>query len=192
MSSAQMGTSPTPGPMEGRVGAVPLQAGGLRAFVVALVAAGVGAVLWLLSGVLSGILYRLDLPLGSIGTLVPNGMRIMPGGHLTIEVVPVLSALLLGGVILFVTFLAARGQVPGHGRMALFFAGWFAAVAGSVVATTLQSVTYPQGLDGSTFRKYVIEAFLGSGYWGVVAGWLVGLAAVLAAVLVVRRPVPVG
>ena len=192
MSSAQMGTSPTPGPMEGRVGAVPLQGGGPRAFVVALVAAGVGAVLWLLSGVLSGILYRLDLPLGSLRTLVPNGMRIMPGGHLTIGVVPVLSALLLGGVILFVTFLAARGQVPGHGRMALFFAGWFAAVAGSVVATTLQSVTYLHGLDGYMFRESIFRVFLGSGYWGVVAGWLVGLAAVLAAVLVVRRPVPVG
>jgi len=192
MSSAQMGTSPTPGPMEGRVGAVPLQVGGPRAFVVALVAAGVGAVLWLLSGVLSGILYRLDLPLGSLGTLVPYGMRIMPGGRLTIEVVPVLSALLLGGVILFVTFLAARGQVPGHGRMALFFAGWFAAVAGSVVATTLQSVSYLQVLDGSMFFDRIVRVFLGSGHWGVVVGWLVGLAAVLAAVLAVRRPVPVG
>jgi len=192
MSSAQMGTSPTPGPMEGRVGAVPLQGGGPRAFVVALVAAGVGAVLWLLSGVLSGILYRLDLPLGSLGTLVPYGMRIMPGGRLTIEVVPVLSALLLGGVILFVTFLAARGQVPGHGRMALFFAGWFAAVAGSVVATTLQSVSYLQVLDGSMFFDRIVRVFLGSGHCGVVVGWLVGLAAVLAAVLAVRRPVPVG
>jgi len=192
MSSAQMGTSPTPGPMEGRVGAISLQAGGLRAFVVALVAAGVGAVLWLLSGVLSGILYRLDLPLGSLGTLVPYGMRIMPGGRLHIDVVSVLSALLLAGVILLVTFLAARGQVPGHGRMALFFAGWFAAVAGSVVATTLQSVTNLQGLDGYMFREGIFQVFLGSGYWGVVAGWLVGLAAVLAAVLVVRRPVPVG
>ena len=192
MSSAQMGTSPTPGPMEGRVGAVPLQVGGPRAFVVALVAAGVGAVLWLLSGVLSGILYRLDLPLGSLGTLVPYGMRIMPGGRLTIEVVPVLSALLLGGVILFVTFLAARGQVPGHGRMALFFAGWFAAVAGSVVATTLQSVTYLQGLDNYMFLENIFRVFLGSGYWGVVVGWLVGLAAVLASVLSVRRPGPVG
>jgi len=191
MSSAQMGTSPTPGPMEGRVGAGPLQAGGPRAFVVALVAAVVGAVLWLLSGVLSGILYRLDLPLGSLGTLVPYGMRIMPGGRLTIEVVSVLSALLLGGVILLVTLLAARGQVPGHGRMALFFAGWFAAVAGSVVATTLQSVTYLQGLD-SMFRESIIRVFLESGYWGLVVGWLVGLAAVLAAVLAVRRPVPVG
>ena len=189
MSSAQMGTSPTPGPMEGRVGAVPLQVGGPRAFVVALVAAGVGAVLWLLSGVLSGILYRLDLPLGS---LVPNGMPIMPGGRLHIEVVPVLIALLLGGVILFVTFLAAHGQVPGHGRMALFFAGWFAAVAGSVVATTLQSVTYLQGLPDSMFRESIIRVFLESGYWGLVVGWLVGLAAVLAAVLAVRRPVPVG
>jgi len=192
MSSARMGTSPTPGPMEGRVGAGPLQAGGPRAFVVALVAAGVGAVLWLLSGVLSGILYRLDMPLGTLGTLVPYGMRIMPGGRLTIEVVSVLSALLLGGVILLVTLLAARGQVPGHGRMALFFAGWFAAVAGSVVATTVQSVTYLQGLDGSIFRESIVRVFLGSGYWGVVAGWLVGLAAVLAAVLSVRRPGPVG
>src|SRR5450830_1423937 len=192
MSSAQMGTSPMPGPMERRVGAGPLQTGGPRAFVVALVAAGVGAVLWLVSGVLSGILYRLDLPLGSLGTLVPNGMRIMPGGHLTIEVVPVLSALLLGGVILFVTFLAARGQVPGHGRMALFFAGWFAAVAGSVVATMVQSVTFLQGLPDSIFRESIVRVFLGSGYWGVVVGWLVGLAAVLAAVMGVRRPVPVG
>ena len=190
MSSAQMGMSPTPGPMEGRVGAGPLQAGGPRAFVVALVAAGVGAVLWLLSGVVAGILYGLDLPLGSLGTLVPNGMRIMPGGRLTIGVVPVLSALLLGAVILFVTFLAARGQVPGHGRLALFFAGWFAAVAGSVVATTLQSVSY---LHGSRFFfDSIVIVFLGSGYWGVVVGWLVGLAAVLAAVLAVRRPVPVG
>ena len=192
MSSAQMGTSPTPGPMEGRVGAGPLQAGGPRAFVVALVAAVVAAVLWLLSGVLAGILYRLDLSLGSLGTLVPYGMRIMPGGRLHIEVVPVLSALLLGGVILLVTFLAARGQVPGHGRMALFFAGWFAAVAGSVVATTLQSVSYLQVLDGSRFFDSIVRVFLGSGYWGVVVGWLVGLAAVLAAVLAVRRPVPVG
>ena len=36
------------------------------------------------------------------------------------------------------------------------------------------------------------RVFLGSSYWGVVVGWLVGLAAVLAAVLSVRRPVPVG
>jgi len=192
MSSAQMGTSPMPGPMERRVGAGPLQTGGPRAFVVALVAAVVAAVLWLLTGVLSGILYRLDLPLGSLGTLVPYGMRIMPGGRLTIEVVSVLSALLLGGVILLVTLLAARGQVPGHGRMALFFAGWFAAVAGSVVATTLQSVSYLQVLDGSRFFDSIVRVFLGSGYWGVVVGWLVGLAAVLAAVLAVRRPVPVG
>src|SRR5665647_1255546 len=188
MSGAQMGTSPTPGPMEGRVGAGPLQAGGPRAFVVALVAAGVGAVLWLVSG----ILYGLDLPLGSLGTLVPNGMRIMSGGRLIIDVVSVLSALLLAGVILLVTFLAARGQVPGRGRMALFFAGWFAAVAGSVVATTLQSVSYLQGLDGYMFLDSIVRVFLGSGYWGVVVGWLVGLAAVLAAVLAVRRPVPVG
>ena len=76
--------------------------------------------------------------------------------------------------------------------MALFFAGWFAAVAGSVVATTLQSVTYLHGLNGYMFRESIFRVFLGSGYWGVVAGWLVGLAAVLAAVLVVRRPVPVG
>src|SRR5665647_1820193 len=116
MSGAQMGTSPTPGPMEGRVGAGLLQAGGPRAFVVALVAAGVGAVLWLLSGVVAGILYGLDLPLGSLGTLVPDGMRIMAGGRLIIDVVSVLSALLLGGVILLVTFLAARGQVPGRGE----------------------------------------------------------------------------
>ena len=181
-----------PGPMERRVGAGPLQTGGPRAFVVALVAAVVAAVLWLLSGVLAGILYRLDLPLGSLGTLVPYGMRIMPGGRLTIEVVPVLSALLLGGVILFVTLLAARGQVPGHGRMALFFAGWFAAVAGSVVATMVQSVTFPQGLPDSVFRESIVRVFLGSSYWGVVAGWLVGLALVLAAVLSVCRPVPVG
>ena len=76
--------------------------------------------------------------------------------------------------------------------MALFFAGWFAAVAGSVVATTLQSATYLQGLPDSIFRENIVRVFLGSGYWGVVVGWLVGLAAVLAAVLVVRRPVPVG
>jgi len=192
MSSARMGTSPTPGPMEGRVGAGPLQAGGPRAFVVALVAAGVGAVLWLLSGVVAGILYGLDMPLDSLGTLVPNGMRIMLGGRLTLDVVSVLSALLLGGVILLVTFLAAHGQVPGHGRMALFFAGWFAAVAGSVVATTLQSVTYLQGLDSYMFLDSIVRVFLGSGYWGVVVGWLVGLAAVLASVLSVRRPGPVG
>ena len=192
MSTVQMGTSPTTGPMDGSVGAGPLQAGGPRGFVVALVAAGVGAVLWLLSGVLSGILYRLDLPLGSLGSLVPYGMRIMPGGRLTIEVVPVLSALLLAGVILFATYLAARGQVAGHGRMALFFAGWFAAVAGSVVATTVQSVTYLQGIPDSQFREYIVQVFLRSGYWGVVVGWLVGLATVLAAVVVVRRPVPVG
>lgn len=148
--------------------------------------------LWLLSGVLAGILYGLDLPLGSLGTLVPNGMRIMLGGRLTIEVVSVLSALLLGGVILLVTFLAAHGQVPGHGRMALFFAGWFAAIAGSVVATTLQSVTHLQGLDGSMFLDSIVRVFLGSGYWGVVVGWLVGLAAVLASVMSVRRPGRVG
>ena len=76
--------------------------------------------------------------------------------------------------------------------MALFFAGWFAAVAGSVVATMVQSVTFPQGLPDSVFRESIVRVFLGSSYWGVVAGWLVGLAAVLAAVLAVRRPVPVG
>jgi hypothetical protein len=95
-------------------------------------------------------------------------------------------------VVAGITFLAVRRLRPGQGRMTLFFATWFAAVAGSTVGATVQvfqklvSGASPGWLRGAL--NQLIPFITGSGYWGMALGWMVGLTAVITFTLTTRAP----
>jgi hypothetical protein len=67
--------------------------------------------------------------------------------------------------------------------MTPFLATWFAAVAGSFVASTVQAlglVSELNGLPRDDIINLVVPSITGGSYFGVALGWLVGATAVLA------------
>jgi hypothetical protein len=65
--------------------------------------------------------------------------------------------------------------------MTLFLATWFAAVAGSFAASTVQALGLASELhmlSGTMRLNLLVPSISAGGYWGLALGWLAGLAAV--------------
>jgi hypothetical protein len=157
----------------------------LTAGVSALVATG----LWVVSGFVNHqLLVNLDQASTPVIQLVaPSAMsfrRTIGGSGITwsTAVACVLLALVVAGI----TALAVFRLTPGQGRLTLLFATWFAAVAGSFVASTVQALGLASDLNrlpGSEVLNLLVPLITSGAYWGLALGWLVGVTAVITSLL---------
>jgi hypothetical protein len=147
----------------------------------ALVATG----LWVASGFVNHFLLVnvRRVPTELVNLVAPRAMdfRLTSGGY-RISAITALACILLALVVAGLTALAVFRLRPGQGRMTLFLATWFGAVAGSFVASTVQAL----GLAGelnllsrSELLTLVVPLITAGGYWGLALGWLAGATAVL-------------
>jgi hypothetical protein len=130
-----------------------------------------------------------------ISLSTPSAMdyNLRPGEH-QVSVKTAIACVVMALVVAGITYLAVRRLRPGQGRMTLFFAIWFAAVAGAVVASTIQGLDFPSEVTRSSLT-YTLDQLLlhtnDGGHFGVALGWLVGLTAVITFTRSVRPAVPV-
>ncbi|MBT0768097.1 hypothetical protein KIH74_04135 [Kineosporia sp. J2-2] len=157
---------------------------------VALPAALTGVAVWCLSGVLNTRLqYEGFTPHTLIPLIAPDGMdySLLPGEY-QVGVAAVIGAVVLGLVMLLVTWAAARGLPSRGGRVSLFLAVWFGAVLGSSVASGIQGAwsfwsDFAHGISArdewSIMISMVTPYVTGGGWCGLALGWVAGLVAVL-------------
>jgi hypothetical protein len=145
----------------------------------------VAAGLWIVSGFVNHFLL---VNVGRVSTsvirlVVPSAMdfRQSSGGY-RLSAITVVACVLLMLVVAGITSLAVFRLRPGQGRLTLLFATWFAAVAGSFVASTVQAMGLASELgqlSGTDFLNLLVPAITSGAYWGVALGWLVGVTAVI-------------
>jgi hypothetical protein len=147
----------------------------------ALVATG----LWVASGFLNRflLLHTGRVPDQVVRLVAPSAMDFRLGsGSYRISAAAAVACVLLTLVVAGLTLLAVFRLQPGHGRMTLFLATWFAAVAGSFVASTVQVLGFASELGplpGSERLSLLVPSITSGSYWGVALGWLVGATAVI-------------
>lgn len=162
-------------------------------------AAVVAGLLWVASGILNRIaLSSVPVPSQVVNLLVPAALDLgLRRGEHQVGFMAVIGFVAMALVVAGVTYLAARDLASGHGRWAVFFAAWFATVAGSMTGSTVQvlaEVGRVLGFQGFSLRALgdmanaLIPYLTGGGYWGVALGWLVGLTAVITLARVAREP----
>jgi len=141
--------------------------------------------LWIASGLVNHFLLVnvARLPTQVVNLVAPSAMnfRLSPGGY-RISAITALACILLALFVAGLTALAVFRLRPDQGRMTLFLATWFAAVAGSFVASTVQALGFAAelGLPSRTeLLSLVVPSITGGGYWGLALGWLAGATAVL-------------
>lgn len=151
------------------------------------------AVLWLLTGqaadwVHANATYVVHSAV--VRTVLPHPTGLVLGGE-PLTGSAVLTAALAGAVAAFGTFLAVRRLPLWTGRWAAFLAVWFTVVAAAVGAGTARSFS-GMTLPWTAERTSGLLAALVDGYWGLVNGWVVGLAVVVTLALTDRRDDPAG
>lgn len=170
----------TPGP----AGSPRARAGlGGRAAVGA-VAALVGVIAWVASAIMWGILIRQG------PVMVPRGFPgLAPDLGLARTPMPWVG-LLVFAVIIVLVVMSATSRGRARSRAAAFFAGWFAAgFAGSIGSLVSALGLLTDGLGDSYATTMIATSFSGGAYWGITAGWLVGIvAAIGTAILRDGRP----
>jgi hypothetical protein len=147
----------------------------------AMVATG----LWIVSGFINHSLLvnagRVPSPV--IDLVVPRAMNFrVNSGFLGVGTISALACLLLALVVAGLTALAVFRLRPGQGWMTLFLATWFAAIAGSFAASTVQALGLASELhmlSGTDLLNLLVPSITSGGYWGFALGWLAGLAAVI-------------
>lgn len=151
------------------------------------------ALLWLLTGqaadwVHANATYLVHSAIVRIVLPHPTGL-VLGGEPMTGSAV--LTAVLAGAVAALGTFLAVRRLPLWTGRWAAFLAVWFTVVAAAVGAGTARwfsGMTLPWTAE----RTSGLLGALVDGYWGLVNGWVVGLAVVVTLALNDRRDDPAG
>ena len=144
----------------------------------ALVATG----LWIASGFVNHFLLVGErLPTQVVNLMAPKRWtQAGPGGY-RISAPTALACILLVLFVAGLTALAVFRLRPGQGRMTLFLATWFAAVAGSFVASTVQARDLPPSwaCRPELVPRLVVPLHHRRRYWGLALGWLAGATAVL-------------
>ena len=144
----------------------------------------VASVLWIVSGFVnhSLLVNARGVPSPVIDLVVPRAMSFrVNSGLLGVGAISALACLLLALVVAGLTALAVFRLRPGQGLLTLFLATWFAAVAGSFAASTVQALGLASELhmlSGTMRLNLLVPAITAGGYWGFALGWLAGLAAV--------------
>lgn len=145
-----------------------------------LVAGLVSSILWIGTAVLSdwvhaNFTYKVHSAL--VKTVLPHPTGTVPDGT-AITGQTILSAFLVGLVVIVVTYLATRRLPRRAGTWAVFLGAWFALVVGGTagsVADTAADIAVPPVMSPA-FE--LLAASFDGGWWGMAYGWLVGLALV--------------
>lgn len=145
-----------------------------------LVAGLVTSILWVGTAVLSdwvhaNFTYRVHSAL--VRTFLPHPNGTVPGGS-AITGQTILAALLAGLVVTVVAYLATRRLPRRTGTWGVLLGTWFGVVAGGTagsVADTVADISFPAPMN-PTF--HLLAASFDGGWWGLVNGWLVGVALV--------------
>jgi hypothetical protein len=153
-----------------------------------LVAGLVTSILWVGTAVLSdwvhaNFTYRVHSAL--VRTFLPHPNGTVPGGS-AVTGQTILAALLAGLVVMVVAYLATRRLPRRTGTWAVFLATWFGVVAGGTagsVADTVADISFPSPMNPAF---HLLAASFDGGWWGLVNGWLVGIALVGALALTSR------
>ncbi|MBD7949252.1 hypothetical protein [Oerskovia rustica] len=153
-----------------------------------LVAGLVTSILWVGTAVLSdwvhaNFTYRVHSAL--VRTFLPHPNGTVPGGS-AITGQTILAALLAGLVVMVVAYLATRRLPRRTGTWGVFLGTWLGVVAGGTagsVADTVADISFPAPLNPAF---HLLSASFDGGWWGLVNGWLVGIALVGALALTNR------
>jgi hypothetical protein len=142
--------------------------------------------LWIISGVLNGVLlWTADgLPYQLINLVVPAALdaNLRPGEPF-VSVLALATVVLVAVVTGAIAHLTARALPAGAGSVPLFLGVWFAAVVASTVGATVQVVDhFVSGWNPSALAATVnglLPYITGGGYWGLALGWIVAAVAVV-------------
>jgi hypothetical protein len=141
--------------------------------------------LWIASGFINRFLFRnvAGEPNQVINLLVPRALdfRLSAEGY-RVSATAAIACAALALVVAGVTYLAVFRLRPDQGRLTLFLATWFAAVAGSFAASAIQALGFASELGQlprTELVNIVVPQITGGGYWGVTLGWLAGATAVI-------------
>ncbi|TGJ96118.1 hypothetical protein DLJ96_10120, partial [Actinotalea fermentans ATCC 43279 = JCM 9966 = DSM 3133] len=153
-----------------------------------LVAGLVTSILWVGTAVLSdwvhaNLTYRFHSAL--VRTFLPHPNGTVPGGS-TVTGQTILAALLAGLVAMVVAYLATRRLPRRTGTWAVFLGTWFGVVVGGTagsVTDTVADISFPSPMNPAF---HLLSASFDGGWWGLVNGWLVGVALVGALALTNR------
>jgi len=125
-----------------------------------------------------------------VRTVLPHPTGLVVGGE-PLTGGAVLVALLAGAVAAAGTFLAVRRLPLWTGRWAAFLGVWFCVVAAAAVAGTARGFA-GTSLPWTADHTATLLGSLLESYWGLVNGWVVGLAVVVTLALTDRRDDPAG
>lgn len=158
-----------------------------------VVAGLVTAALWLVTAQAADWVharYTVVVHSAVVRTVLPHPTGLVLGGE-PLTGGAVLAALVAGAVAAVGTFLAVRRLPLWTGRWAAFLAVWFCVVVASAVARTVHwfaSTEMPWTDDHTAGLLWALT----EAYWGLVNGWVVGLAVVVTLALTDRRDDPSG
>lgn len=149
---------------------------------VGLVAALTGVIAWVVAGLFWDLLRNTP----TLRYLAPRGFTGFDNLVLRGGVWPWLGAAALAVVVVVVVTLAVTRSAGAGNRAAYLFAGWFAAGLGAAVAAVVTMIGILSATTASTEQniQLVVQNVAAAGYWGLVAGWLVGFATVVGAGLI--------
>jgi hypothetical protein len=141
--------------------------------------------LWIASGFVNHFLLvnvgQVSSPVIRLVAPAAMNFRQSSGGY-GVSAITAVACVLLALVVAGITSLAVFRLRPGQGRLTLLFATWFAAVAGSFAASTVQAMGLASELNqlsGTELLGLLVPSITSGAYWGVVLGWLVGVTAVI-------------
>ncbi|MFE4465597.1 hypothetical protein ACFRCR_10820 [Oerskovia sp. NPDC056781] len=153
-----------------------------------LVAGLVTSILWVGTAVLSdwvhaNFTYRVHSAL--VRTFLPHPNGTVPGGS-AITGQTILAALLAGLVVMVMAYLATRRLPRRTGTWGVFLGTWLGVVVGGTagsVADTVADISFPAPLNPAF---HLLSASFDGSWWGLLNGWLVGIALVGALALTNR------
>lgn len=150
----------------------------LTAVAVALVGA-VAASLLVLALTLAGVAsFPRALILQSPVVFPYQGRRV----NLLLILAFLIGLVVIAVVVALITRLGARAASPDRGFAAVLMAGWLGTIlgggVGSLLGAPLRLVSYR--MPSELVLQQVSTSFGGGAYWGVLFGWVVGLAAAIA------------